>query len=79
MSLTSFLGVLFGIDDSQVGRYFKKLRPLVEAVFALPTKKVDLREEDIRHFIVDATEQRTEHRNQGSGYSGKKKAHTIKT
>lgn len=74
-----FLGVLFNVDDSQVGRYFKKLRPLVEKVFALPTKKVDLREEDVMQLIVDATEQRTEHRDHGSGYSGKKKAHTIKT
>lgn len=74
-----FLGVVFHIDDSQVGRYFRKLRPVVEAVFVLPTQKLDLREEEIMQLIVDATEQRTERRDQGSGYSGKKKTHTIKT
>jgi DDE superfamily endonuclease/Helix-turn-helix of DDE superfamily endonuclease len=75
-----FLGVLFNIDDSQVCRYFRKLRPLVETVFALPTKKMDLREEEIMQLIVDATEQHTERRHDGrSGYSGKKKAQTIKT
>jgi hypothetical protein len=30
-------------------------------------------------LVVDATEQRTERRKSGSGYSGKKKTHTIKT
>lgn len=74
-----FLGVVFRIGDSHVSRYFRKLRPLVEAVFALPTKKLDLREEEIMQCIVDATEQRTERRDKSSGYSGKKKTLTTKT
>src|SRR4030042_1742533 len=33
---------------------------------------------DLSFLIVDATEQRTERRKKDSGYSGKKKAHTVK-
>lgn len=74
-----FLSALFDIHESAICRYFAKLRPIVESVFDLPTKKTDLSEEEILKLIVDATEQRTERRNTGCGYSGKKKAHTIKT
>ncbi len=74
-----FLGALFDIHDSSVCGYFSKVRPVVESVFDIPEKKVDLREDEILKLVVDATEQRTERRNHGSGYSGKKKAETIKT
>lgn len=74
-----FLSALFDIHDSRVCRYFARLRPSVESVFALPTKQADLSEEDVLKLVVDATEQRTERRKDGCGYSGKKKAHTIKT
>ena len=74
-----FLSALFDIHDSAICHYFAKLRPIVEDVFDLPTKKTDLREEEILKLIVDATEQRTERRNTGSGYSGKKKMQSIKT
>lgn len=77
-STHAFLSALFDIHDSMICRYFAKLRPSVEKVFDLPTKKIDLSQEDILELIVDATEQRTERR-KGSGYSGKKKTHTIKT
>ena len=75
----AFLSALFDIHDSAICRYFAKLRPIVESVFDLPEGKTDLSQEDILKLIVDATEQRTERRNKGCGYSGKKKAHTIKT
>lgn len=75
----AFLSALFDIHDSAICRYFAKLRPIIESVFDLPTRKTDLSEEEILKLVVDATEQRTERRNTGSGYSGKKKAHTIKT
>ena len=75
----AFLSALFDIHDSAICRYFAKLRPIVEDVFDLPTEKTDLKEEEILKLIVDATEQRTERRGTGCGYSGKKKAHTIKT
>lgn len=74
-----FLSALFDIHESAICRYFAKLRPVVESVFDLSTEKTDLREEEILKLVVDATEQRTERRNNGSGYSGKKKAETIKT
>lgn len=74
-----FLSALFDIHESAICRYFAKVRPVVEAVFDIPTEKVDLRKEEILQLVVDATEQRTERRNSGSGYSGKKKAETIKT
>lgn len=74
-----FLSALFDIHESAICRYFAKLRPVVESVFDLPTDKTDLREAEILKLIVDATEQRTERRDKGSGYSGKKKTETIKT
>jgi len=74
-----FLAALFDVHDSRVCRYFARIRPSVELVFDLPTKDADLSEEEILTLVVDATEQRTERRDKGCGYSGKKKAHTIKT
>lgn len=74
-----FLGALFDVHESGICRYFARLRPSVELVFDLPAKDTDLSEEEIMQLIVDATEQRTERRNKGCGYSGKKKTHTIKT
>lgn len=74
-----FLSALFDIHESAICRYFAKVRPVVESVFDIPTEKTDLREEDILKLVVDATEQRTERRDTGSGYSGKKKTETIKT
>jgi hypothetical protein len=75
----AFLGALFDIHESAICRYFSKIRPLTETVFNLPTRNIDLSEQEILKLVVDATEQRTERRKNGSGYSGKKKAHTIKT
>ncbi len=74
-----FLSALFDIHESAICRYFAKLRPIVESMFDIPTEKTDLREEEILKLVVDATEQRTERRDKGSGYSGKKKVETIKT
>ena len=75
----ALLSALFDVHDSRVCRYFARIRPSVESVFKVPIKKADLTEEEILKLIVDATEQRTERRKKGCGYSGKKKAHTIKT
>lgn len=74
-----FLSALFDVHDSAICRHFARIRPLIETVFHLPVRDADLREEEIMRLVVDATEQRTERRSKGSGYSGKKKAHTIKT
>lgn len=74
-----FLSALFDIHESAICRHFARIRPLTEAIFNLPVRNTDLREEEILKLVVDATEQRTERRRDGAGYSGKKKAHTIKT
>lgn len=73
-----FLGMIMGIDDSNVGRYFKVLTPLLAGIFKLPERKIDMSQEEILELIIDATEQETERR-EGTGYSGKKKKNTIKT
>lgn len=74
-----FLSALFDVHESAICRHFARIRPIIETVFDLPTKNADLSEEEILKLVVDATEQRTERRKDGGGYSGKKKAHTIKT
>ena len=74
-----FLSALFDTHESGICRYFARLCPSLTSVFDLPTEKIDLSEEDILKLIVDATEQRTERGRGGSGYSGKKKAYTVKT
>ena len=74
-----FLSALFDVHESAICRHFARIRPVVESVFDLPTRSIDLSEEEILKLVVDATEQRTERRQKGCGYSGKKKSHTIKT
>jgi len=72
-----FMGLVLGIDDSNVGRYFGKIEPLLAGVFKIPERRVDMSEEEILELIFDATEQPSQKR-PGSGYSGKKKQQTIK-
>ena len=73
-----FLGPLFGIDESNVSRYFKRIEPLLAGIFKIPERKIDMTEEEILELIIDATEQETQKR-PGSSWSGKKKRNTIKT
>jgi DDE superfamily endonuclease/Helix-turn-helix of DDE superfamily endonuclease len=77
----AFLGFLFSIDDSAVGRNINPLQPLLAGIFRIPERRVKLDPEDIRELFFDATERPT--RRPGVGqreyYSGKKKRHTIKT
>lgn len=83
---------LFGIDESNVGRYLKRIRPLFQNLFLLPKdkrKKIRTLEElrkiipDFDVVIGDATEQLIPRPGkkhwQKKFYSGKKKRHTIKT
>lgn len=73
------LGMVFGIDDSRVCRYFRKLEPVVYSrMKKVVIERLPLSEEEVLKLIVDATEQETERR-PGSGYSGKKKRQTVKT
>jgi hypothetical protein len=76
----AFLGFLFGVDDSAVGRNINPLQPLLAAIFGIPERRVKLDPEDIRELFFDATERPTRRpgRGQREFYSGKKKRHTIK-
>lgn len=73
-----FMGIIMGIDDSNVCRYFRRTEPLLAQIFKIPERKVKMSEDEILELIVDATEQDSQKR-KGSGYSGKKKRNTIKT
>jgi hypothetical protein len=73
-----FIGLIVGLDESNVGRRIRRLEPLLQQVFRIPERKINLTEDELWELIVDATEQET-HKRKGSGYSGKKKRQTIKT
>lgn len=73
-----FMGMVMGIDDSNVCRYFRRIEPLLAQIFRIPQRKIKMSEDEILELIVDATEQDSQKRD-GSGYSGKKKRQTIKT
>ena len=76
----AFLGFLFGVDDSAVGRNVNPLQPLLAGIFRIPERKVALDPEDIRELFFDATERPIPRpaRGQKRFYSGKKKRHTVK-
>jgi hypothetical protein len=76
----AFLGFLFGIDDSAVGRNINPLQPLLAGIFRIPERRVRLEPEDLRELFFDATERPIPRptRRQKRFYSGKKKRHTIK-
>lgn len=73
-----FVGLIMGLDESNVGRRINRLEPLLQRVFRIPERKIDLTENELWELIVDATEQET-YRRKGTGFSGKKKRQTIKT
>ena len=73
-----FIGSLMDIDESNVSRYIKRIEPLLAGIFRIPEKRIKISREDVLGLIIDATEQETENR-KGSGWSGKKKRHTVKT
>jgi hypothetical protein len=75
-----FLGFLFGIDDSAVGRNINPLQPLLADIFRIPERKVTIDPEDLEELFFDATERpiRRPTRGQKRFYSGKKKRHTVK-
>ena len=77
----AFLGFLFGLDDSAVGRNINPLAPLLAGLFRIPERRVEISEDEIRELFFDATERPTRRpeRGQRAFYSGKKKRHTIKT
>ena len=76
----AFLGFLFGVDDSAVGRNINPLQPLLAGIFRIPERRIKLDPEEIRELFFDATERPTRRPTTGQRefYSGKKKRHTIK-
>lgn len=77
----TFLGFLFGIDDSNASRSNRRLEPLLAGVFRILERKVGLTAEEIRELFFDSTERPTARpvRGQKRFYSGKKRRHTLKT
>jgi hypothetical protein len=76
----AFLGFLFGVDDSAVGRNINPLQPLLAGIFRIPERKVTIDPEDLAELFFDATERPIPRptRGQRRFYSGKKKRHTVK-
>jgi hypothetical protein len=76
----AFLGFLFGVDDSAVGRNINPLQPLLAGIFRVPERRIKLDPEEMRELFFDATERPTRRPKAGQReyYSGKKKRHTIK-
>ena len=76
----AFLGFLFQIDDSNVGRNINPLMPLLAGIFRIPEKRIKVNREEVEVLFFDGTEQRIQRpqSNQKQSYSGKKKAHTRK-
>jgi hypothetical protein len=77
----TFLGFLFGLDDSNVSRSNRRLEPLLAGIFRIPERKVVLTSEEIKELFFDRTERPAARpvRGQQRFYSGKKRRHTLKT
>lgn len=73
-----FIGMVVGLDDSNVSRRIRRIEPVLSQVFRIPKQKIALTNDELWELIVDATEQETQRR-KGTGYSGKKGRQTIKT
>lgn len=75
-----FISFWFGVSDSTVTRSIKRMEKLLIGVVAIKKDRT-LSEEALKTVLVDCTEQRIERpkRGQKKYYSGKRKAHTIKT
>lgn len=76
----TFLGMMFGVDDSAICRSFKRIEPVLGDITDL-RKERHLKQDDLQTIIVDVTEQTIQRpqKRQKLYYSGKKKRHTLKT
>lgn len=75
-----FLGLMFGLHNSNVSRIIKHLNPLLSQIFRVPEKRIKLTEQEARqtkYFFIDGTEQPIQrpknYKKQKEYYSGKKK------
>lgn len=55
----AFLGSLFGVDDSAVGRNINPLQPLLAGIFRSPERRFELDSEEIRALFHAAAERPT--------------------
>ncbi|QDV39727.1 transposase family protein [Tautonia plasticadhaerens] len=76
----AFLGSLFGLDDSAVGRNINPLQPQLAGIVRIPERRIKLDPEEIRELFLDATERPTRRPTgrRRAFYSGKEERHTIK-
>jgi hypothetical protein len=76
----AFLGFLFGLDDSAVGRNINPLQPLLAGICRIPERRVRVEPEDLRELFFDATARPIPRprRGQKRYYSGTKKRPTVK-
>jgi DDE superfamily endonuclease/Helix-turn-helix of DDE superfamily endonuclease len=50
----AFLGFLFGLDDSSVGRNINPLQPLLAGVFRIPERRIELQPDEVRELFFQA-------------------------
>ena len=76
-----FLGFLFNLDNSNVGRCINRLKPCLAQHFRIPERKI-LTKEDAETLFFDGTEQPIQRpkkkKPRKTCYSGKKQRHTLK-
>ena len=79
-STYAVLSFIFGIDESNIGRNFKPLEPLLARIFRIPERKIHVEEDEFMLAFFDGTEQERERPQKGQRkhYSGKRKKHTVK-
>src|SRR4051794_37828024 len=64
----AFLGFLFGLDDSAVGRNINPLQPLLAGIFRVPERRIRLEPEGMRGVFFGATAR--PHRRPAAGGGG---------
>ncbi len=76
----AFLGSLFGLDDSAVGRDINPIQPLLAGIFRIPERRIRLDPGEMRELFFDATERPARRPEAGrrAYYSGKERRHALK-
>ena len=65
----AFLGFVFRIDESNVGRNFKPLEPFLAQIFKIPEKKIIITDKEFEKIFFDGSEQPIERPNPLSVFS----------
>ncbi len=75
-----FLGLLYRVDKATISRSLGRIEKIAVRVLGIQPR-IEVSQEEAQFLLFDCTEQRIERpqRNQENWYSGKKKAHTLKT